>query len=116
MEIKKNKNENGENEQGYGDGTLTQEELIMMDSLLYYKEFSHDAKGLQVTADKQIHTNGFAKKTAWTGKEYGFGLKYEWCNGRDGELLGNQVMLQNGEYKNNQIFVNFLIQQYRNVF
>ena len=46
MDIKKSENENGENEQGYGDGTLTQEELIMMDSLLYYKEFSHDAKGL----------------------------------------------------------------------
>ena len=45
MEIKRSKNENAENEQGYGGGTLSQEKLIMLDSLLYYDDFAHNENG-----------------------------------------------------------------------
>lgn len=35
-------NENGEEKETYANGTLTKEELIMLDSLLYYEEFAHN--------------------------------------------------------------------------
>ena len=45
MEIKKGKSNNVENEQGFDGGTLTKEELIMLDSLMYYDDFAHNKKG-----------------------------------------------------------------------
>ncbi len=45
MEIKKSKSNNAENEQGFDGGTLTKEELIMLDSLMYYDDFAHNENG-----------------------------------------------------------------------